>query len=176
MRNWQTVAIVVGVAWLGAFAISFAVAEWRGGDNGNGNEQTVLGAESPAAFEPPTTIPTPPPPEMLVAPAVAGTTGEWQGIQFTIDEFRTQEFSRGVFMFFTLENLDGDPFESTNFANVKVVDIDGFDCSAGVVPQRGTPNPLPRGEKATAYINYECEAAPKTLTFTRAVELEFPPA
>jgi hypothetical protein len=95
MRNWQAVAVVVGIAWLGAFAISFAVAEWRADDDSAPQAGVQTGSPTILAGDL-TTVPTPERPATVVIPAVMGTTADWLGIRFTLDEFRTQESSRGV--------------------------------------------------------------------------------
>ena len=147
---------------MGAFAISFAVAEWR--DDTEDERRGGLSASAPTDV-----------PSKVLGAAEAGEVVEWAGFSLFVDGILGQAPAPGLVMWFTLENIEGDPKKSANFVEPRVVDAQGFDCGAQRGQGRGLLDQLPVGERATGSVYWDCGGFPaKTMTFGQAVELEFP--
>jgi hypothetical protein len=163
--------VLIVVAWAGAFAIAFAVAEWR--DDDGANTDTVSGPTSNGTPtpepEPNPTFAEPTPPVPVTVTMQDGETVEYDGIRITVDDFRNEEKR----VFFLLENIGGPG--GGHFTTSTMSSVDRFDCGTASVSDYGNPTVDTLGETARFWVQWDCgPSTPANLTLGSRIVYEFP--
>jgi hypothetical protein len=162
VQRWTLVGLLLVIAWAGAFAISYVVAEWRSPDAGQLEKKIDRLRADVDALGGGAVIPTAtgvPASELRRAPLTPGTEVALGlahitvvGITTDLDPpFKPGE-ARAEFI------LEGPHPGGLGF-NFKVLDEDGFLCDAGINAEVGTR--LGPGEKTRVWIYYKCTEGAK---------------
>ena len=158
MKQWLHWAPLITVSWVGAFAIAFAVTEWRNDDGQHVPSVTATLEPSGSSSE----LTPAPTPETVRVEFAVGTAVDWQGLRLTLDEVNSEI---GLSQF-TVENIDATPERIGQLTYPpRVVSREGFVCFSNTYSDERWPLPGYPGEKGKFYYQWHCEGTPpKTLT------------
>jgi len=181
MKRQLQAAFLVGIAWVGAFVISFAVTDWK--DDGSvgpiAREVEVIKAQLIETLQPPTATGSPlPTPQRIGATLEAGAEVQVFGLRLSIERIELAN-ERGD-VYFTFENVDRSEGVTLSAFAPSATDADGFVCVAGMSGLYGTGYALiHRGEKGAFLVQYRCERGIplKSLTMnvaTNEIRFELP--